>query len=371
MNKIIIILLILSGIFFYPMSFMIGKSMLVSDRFYPSQFGFFIFSFGILGSLLLYKKNKWIGYLCALCSLMFLKTYLFQQAPIESIYKDVLIGAGIFGVYYAARELITNERYLLFFCIPAALNSILIIIQKYDHNLLPFMPIKGVQGFLGNSSVSGCFIALTIPIFLKYYKRLLPLVIVGILLSGSWTAVLIMIVSSLIYFKDEWNKLWVIFIILFCIVFSAQVYFKEKVRLKEDIKQRSAMYLGALDGIKHNPILGWGVGSFEPIMRQVKPEDSHYGWGNFNKEDAIMNHPHNEVLYGWWCLGILFPILFFGLIWSLIKSFKKEKILEFAILTGGFICMMFYFLSLPALFLIIIVLALYHKEEVKNVCNTA
>lgn len=337
--------------------------MLVSDRFYPSQFGFFIFSFGVMGSLLLYKKNKWIGYLCVLCSVMFLKTYLWQQAPIENIYKDVLIGAGIFGIYYAARELITNERYLLFFCIPAVLNSILIIIQKYDHNLLPFMPVRGIQGFLGNPSISGCFIALTIPIFLKYYKKLLPLVIAGVLLSGSWTAVLIMAASALIYLRKQENKLWIISIILFVIAFSTNVFFKERVRFTEDIKQRSAMYLGTLDGIKHNPILGWGVGNFEPIISQVKPADSHYGWGNFNKEDAIMNHPHNEVLYGWWCLGILYSILLFGLIWQIIKEFKKEKILEFAILTGGFICGMFYFLSLPALFLIIITLALYQKGE--------
>jgi O-antigen ligase len=355
MKKLIITLIILSGIFYY--------AMVNQDRFYPAQWAFFIFSAGILGSLLLYEKNKWMGLLAGLCSLMFLKTFLFQHAPQFNLFENMLTGIGIFGIYYAVRQFNLTEDYLKWFLIPAILNIILIIIQTFDHNFLSFMPVNGVQGFLGNPSVSGCFIAMTTLIFVKFFPHGLFLLFFAIVLTKSITAITIFLTGLLCYaWLGKYPHRMILTIL--CVLLAASGLFYQRQRILSDVRHRSAMYLGTLDGIKHNPILGWGIGSFEPIMSKIKPEDSRYGWGQFNYQDAIMNHPHNEILYGWWNMGIMFPVLFFGLLWQVIRKFKRENALSFSILMGGVVCMMGYFLQPPLWFLLMMGLGIYHNQEV-------
>ena len=353
-NKIIVGLIVLSGIFSFQQ--------IEGGKFYPSQFAFFIFSVLFLGSYLICQKNKWLGLLAGWCSVSFLITYLFQRALHLYIFKDTLMGVGIFGIYYIAKELKLTEHYLKFL-IPALLNAILIIIQALDHYGLPFIKVQGITGFLGNASVSACFIALTTPIFCKYFKWGLPLIFLSVILSNSFIAMGTFLIALLAYswFSKYRHR---ITLIILCGIMVTLGCYQYGHKISSDIAQRSAMYLGTLDGIRRNPILGWGIGSFEQVMSQIKPGDSQYGWGQFNYADAIMNHPHNEILLGWWSCGIMFPILFIIGIWGTFKRFTRKKILPFSIIICGLFCMMFYFLNSPHWLIVMLSLGIYDNEEV-------
>lgn len=362
MRKLIIALIVLSGIFVYPTIGMINNQ-IYSQRFTTAQFALFLLSVSLLWAVIIRKFNKWMAYLLILCGIGLFKTMLLQQAPDKSIYESILFGGGIFGIYYAVRLLDLKYDILKYFLIPAFLNIALIIIQAFDHQRFAFLPVAGITGFMGNASVSVCFIALTMPLFIKYCKLAIPLLLLALFLCSSTVAWVIAIVSGVLYLcldKEQaiYNKM-VISILAIMILCGGGLYaFKFH---KPEIKHRLSMYAGTLDGIKHNPILGWGVGSFEPIMAQIKPVDSRYFGGQFNYADAFMNHPHNEVLLGWWSLGILFPILFFGLIIDIIRRFSQENILPFAILAGGLIYSMGSFISPPAWFLLAFVLGIYDQ----------
>ena len=124
------------------------------------------------------------------------------------------------------------------------------------------------------------------------------------------------------------------------------------------------MMVGTLDGIKHNPILGWGVGSFIPIMSKVEPKDSEYLGVQFNTPNAIMNHPHNELLSGWWKIGISFPILISILFINFLKTLNRENIVTFTmVLIGGMISMGWFF-TMPLSFLFISAFAIH--ENITN-----
>ena len=151
-NIILIVLISLNGVFFYKGYF--------DTPFRFSQYAFFIFSVGILGSCLLYKKNKWIGLLGAIAILGFFKTFVFQNNIEEYLFKEFIGGTFIFLLYYAIRELNIKEDIYKWFLIPACLNIGLILMQHFDGIILDFMPVKEVTGFLGNKSLTACFLAL-------------------------------------------------------------------------------------------------------------------------------------------------------------------------------------------------------------------
>lgn len=373
-DKILITLIVLSGVFTYKLLFFknLGIQMLgntVTDRFEGAQHSFFIFSALLIGSYLVYTKNKWLGYLAALCSIGFLKTFLCQHAPMLDLLNGALVGGCIFALYYMFRTFRTNETMLKFFLIPAGLNIILVIVQAFDNNFLSFMPVEGITGFLGNASVTACFLALTTPIFIKHYKKGLPFLILAVLLCKSAVAILIMLSSGLVYLAFTNKRAFKIALVVSLIVLAIGGIYKRD-RIKVEFGHRRAMYLGTIDGCLRNPVLGWGLGSFKKVMRQIPRSETVYFGYSFNYDttaqgkEAYMDNPHNEMLLGWWNFGILFPIVFIGYWVNTIRQFTKEKLLSFSILVGVFICMMGYFLSYPAWFLAVFAMALYDNREV-------
>lgn len=370
MRRIIVGLIILSGVFHYKMNGL--------TRFYPAQFGFFVFSIGLIGSCLLYKKNKWLGLLAGLFSFGFLKTYLFQQAIEVFLFKETIVGIGIFLLYYIVREFNLTENILKWFLIPAGLNIILVLAQKFDGNILNFMPVKNFTGFLGNPSVTSTYIALITPIVLRYYPKFLPLLILTVVVCHSRIPFIVMIVSGLLYLFYEnrkWFKIGVTGVVISAILFIVFLSFNRIYRQSwfNWFPERASMIVGTLDGIMHNPVLGWGIGSFEPIMQQIKEEDSVYCGVAFNERDyyadgyklkKYMNHPHNEYIYGWWNVGILFPVLLLCLLRNISRRFIKEKILSFSILAGGMVLGIGYFFAYPVWFMLVTVLGVYDNREV-------
>ncbi len=363
-KRIIIALIVFSGIFYYKT--------ILPGQFHQSQFSFFIFCGGILGSLVLYEKNKWIGYMAGLASLMFLKSYLTMLGPKYALFETTLIGIFIFGIYFASRHLKLTKEHLKWFLVPAILNITLILVQRFDHTQ-SILTVPGITGFLGSTGKVGCFFALTTPLFLEFIPILFPLLLLAIILCKSSIALAICIVSTLVYLGFKNKKLFRIAILILSIASILLVIdTAERKREIGDFGQRMSFWIGTLDGIKHNPVFGWGIGNFENVWNRIPQAETIY-WKpyacNYNTvkgAEKIMNHPHNEVLLWWWFMGIGFPILFIGLCRDLIRKFTREKILSFSILVAGFICIMGYFLSYPAWILLLISLGIYENREVCN-----
>lgn len=374
MKYLLIALIILSGIFHYRGFF--------QTRFYPAQYGIFMFTVSILGSCLIWRKNKWLGYLAILFTFGFLKTYLGQDNfVLKYFYREVISGAFIFAFYYIIRELDLKENILKWFLIPVGLNILLLFAQKFDGNILSFMPVERATGFLGNPSVTSTYIALSAPIFLRYYPKLLPFLIIAVCLCSSRVPFIAMVVSGLIYlwymnrkiFKLAlWGTVIGIWLFLSYFTITNENYMKNWVFW---FRERGSMIIGTLDGITHNPILGWGVGTFYPIISSISEKDSYYFGAYFNaKKDydknapdpgIVMDHPHNEYIYGWWNVGILFPILIFLLMRDISKKFTRKNILPFSILVGGMVLGMGYFFCYPVWIFLIITLAVYDNQGVK------
>lgn len=350
-------LIILSGAFYYYVP-------LMASGYYFSQRVILIVSCSMLFSFLLYKKNKWFGAIGWLASIVLWKTFLEKHSPTLNIYDDLIFGACILATYYLARTFDLKENILRWFMIPALLNVGAIIIQFFDHYSFPLIPAteyKDTIGLLGNASVSACFIAMTTPIFMRYKRGLLSLLFLAIILAKSSIALLIFLMTYLFYLWHDKRKRFLFNAILVSLLLIVGGYYYKE-RLTVEVKQRLTMYVGTLDGIKHNPILGWGIGSFEPVISRVPPEESRYMGGQFNYKDTIMNHPHNELIYGWWLMGSIYPILFILLMINLIRKFTKEKLLSFSIIIGGFVCMMGYFLSPPDWFLLMMSTGIYENR---------
>ena len=381
-NIILIVLISLNGVFFYKGYF--------DTPFRFSQYAFFIFSVGILGSCLLYKKNKWIGLLSALASFGFFRSYALQHTySIETLFQEFIGGALIFLLYYIVRELNIKEDKLKWILIPAILNIALLWIQKFDMNLLNFIRVTPkVTGFLGNPSLTIAFLCLTTPIFIKYIPKMIPILFLTGLMCESRIPLLALLVSMLVYYKFTNIKAFRVWGFVLCLfigflIFNLVIPLNGKCLLNNNLfgkawfKERLSMQVGALDGISKNPILGWGLGSFIPIVSQIKEEDSYYCGQAFNsrvysgankdKNPAIiMNHPHNEYLYGWWNFGIMWVVLLIFLIRDTIRKFKEECILSFSILIGAFTLALGYFFTYPVWMIVALTLGIYHNMEVSH-----
>lgn len=360
-NIILPILIILNGIFTYR----VGDEI---NRFFTAQLALFLLSLGVLGGILLWEKNKWIGCLAFVYSFGVFKTLLFEGAPKIFIFGTTLVGIALFSMYYLIRHFKFKEEYLKWFLIPIIINILVIYVQKFDYTLLKHLPVKGITGLIGNPGFVSLYLALATPLFLKYCKWGIPFLLGAIIICNGGVGFIACVVSGFVYLYYTNKKVFKISAITMMILSFIYIPFfvSGKWGHKGEAHLRLAMMAGTLDGILENPILGWGVGSYIPVMAQVKPENSEYLGRKFNTPTAILNHPHNEFLFAWWNVGILamvFMVLYIG---SLFRKFTKRKILSFSIIVAGVICMSGYFLRLPTWVFLLTALGIYENEEEDN-----
>lgn len=338
------------------------------ERFFPAQEIFFIFCALLLWGIVLYKFNKYIGFLMALFSFSFLRTSIFCFAPQTEIYKITISVFSVSLIYFFIRYIEAEEDILKFLFIPVFLNIGLIILQAFDHKFIPFIPVEGITGFLGNKSITGYYLAMTLPLFLKKQKGCLLLIAMALFLCQSFFGILASLITILIYVFFEYRKLFK-WILLSILSLSGILCFVFYLGIIENIKFRLCMWLTTLSGIKYNPVLGWGIGSYEMVMSQIKPNESIFFGYSFNTLFKV-NHPHNEILYGWWMMGIAFPFLCICFFVDFIKGFSNKKIIPFLIVVAGCICAMGCFLNPPLWFLFAIALAIYeNKKGAENANN--
>ncbi len=354
-RKLLIWALVISGIFVYA----VPKE---ADSFYTSQFAVFVGMAGLFLSSLIYKKNKYVSMLCVLSSFGIVKTLLFQEAPKVFLFEYSLISFAIFTIYYFIREENIKEDLLKWVMIPAVINCLMIIVQKFDGTALPFFPATEITGFIGNKSTSAGYLALSLPIFLKYNRWLVPAILFSIVLCNSFFAFMSAISVLLIYLFFVNKKVFLVSYLVILISICGFLKIKGIDGYKEEARLRTSIYLGVLDGIKENPILGWGIGSFLPVVSKIPPEESVYFGRAFNTSNYILNNTHNEILSGWWKLGIGFPILIGFLVINLIRKFEEYKITPFLMIVSGCIFSMGWVLNLPILALLILGVGVYENE---------
>jgi len=356
-EKIFTFLIILSGLFFFK----IGEL----ERFFPAQKVFMFFSAFVLWGFVLYQKNKWIGIAIWLTSIGFLNSMLLCRAPHEKVFEFMLGAFSISFIYYCVRYLELKKNILKILMIPVIINIFVVFIQKFDHVSLPGLPVEGVTGLLGNKSFVGYYIAIISPVFWFYRKKFIPLIAATLIICTSFFGQVSFLVTSFIYIlKTEKKRVAAEFLVLVALIvayiFLAPDVLDSFIPL---VKRRLCLFVGTLDGIKHNPLLGWGIGSFEMISNRIPYGDIIFFGQSFTSHNVYVNHPHNSVLYGWWSLGIAFPILLFFFIKDFLSKYTKDKLLPFLILLGGGVCSIGTFLTPPLWIAMAMALGVYENEK--------
>lgn len=346
-NRILIILTILTGIFIYK----VPKEL---DLVGIAQFSFMLLSAGLLLSFTI--KNKWLACLCAL---MFVNifTVLLQNEPIQKfLYSSSIL---IFSSFCVYNFFVTNKlNPIKWLMLPVILNAVFIYIQRFSPSVIPFK--QNITGLLGNAGFSSCFMGLTAPIFLKYFPLGLPFIIGAMVIGNGGTGIVAAVISSLIWLWFN-NRNGAYLLILICLL---SFFLPNNFLYSGELDFRISSWLGTLDSIRYHWVKGWGVGNFITVMSRVQIKESIYFKVPFNSPTAVLNHPANEFLYGWWNFGILFPILSYLYIEDLVKKFTKEKITLFCILIACFIVAMGFMFTPPGLFVVMMVLGLYENKEV-------
>ena len=348
-SMIIAFLIILSGIFFFPMS---SENNLT----HTPQIAWLVFSAGIMFSFVLAKKDRGAALLFALICISFLNTIIFSRAPKMLLFEGMFLSFAAAIAYYAARDLKLNEDALRWFLIPAGLNIILVFIQKFFPQIIPLQS-KEICGFLGNAGLTATFLGMTTPVFIKYFKAGLPFLLAAILLCQGFVGLLAFVVCCLFALRNNKKVFYVLLAAsLTTFVF---IYFK----YSGQVMLRASMMAGTLDGILHHWFLGWGLGSFAPTMARVPMEESVYLGTAFNSRAYIMNHPANEFLFGWWNFGLVFFIASLAYVWNILTRYKNENEMSFSILLSGLAVMLFFFFTPPTLFLMTLALAIYQNKN--------
>src|SRR3990167_3981351 len=324
LKKIFVGIIIISGTFCSGFAYEQFDFKNENSKFYVAQLAFLMLSTGCMGSYLIYKYNKWISILGAVCSFGVFKTFLLGNAPKVNMFESAIIGLCAFIVYYFIRKNNFKKDFLKWFLIPAIANIVVVLIQAFDHYPLFFLRVDGISGLIGNEGMSAVYLAPTLPLFFKYFKwGLIPCLLAITVCNGSVGFIAGVLGLLFILFHTDMKR-FIIYstVAIICLgLFSLTPKFDA---VKGELHLRAAMIVGTLDGIKHNPVLGWGIGSFIPTMAKMPPEETEFLGRRFNSENAIMNRPHNELLSGWWKIGIAFPIIMIGIFLNFVRKFIKE-----------------------------------------------
>src|SRR3990167_11492450 len=263
------------------------------------QIAWLVFSAGIMFSLVLAKKDNGLALLFGIVMISFLDTILFGRAPKAQLFEGMFIAFSAALVYYVTVQFNLTEDKLKYFLIPALLNIIFVFIQRFMPDVIP-LASKEVCGLLGNAGLTATFLGMTTPIFIKYFIFGTPLLLAAILICEGYVGLLAFLVCCLFALRGNKKAFWALLMMSLCTFTWVCFNHQGQVIL------RLSMMAGTLDGIFYHWFRGWGLGSFASVMSRVPMEESVYLGAAFNTKNAIMNHPANEFLFGWWSFGLVF-----------------------------------------------------------------
>jgi hypothetical protein len=342
----IVLLILLTGIVFFPIASETNLTRV-------PQLAWFIFSGGTMMSFLLHKRNKLAAILLFIVMAQFLRAILVVNVPKVFLYEALMFSLATALVYHAARTSVISEKILKWFLFPALINIIFIFIQKFIPQVLP---LKGfdVCGMLGNAGFSAMFLGLTTPLFIRYFKIGIPFLLAAILFCEGFVGTLIFISCFIPFMKDRRLRT----VLCFTMIAVGFIIF---FRYNDQFMIRISMLVGSLDGIMHHPFLGWGMGTFVPVISKIPEAESVYFGVPFNS-NYIMNHPTSEFLFGWWNFGLPFFIGMIIYTFDVLRKILRGSGVLPSILLGGIISMTFSSFTPPSIFLVALTLGMYEKS---------
>ena len=149
--------------------------------------------------------------------------------------------------------------------------------------------------------------------------------------EGGKAGQLVFIISIILFFifHFKYKRTLMFFSILSIFIFSVVIYHSSpivKKRFTHEIKSirsaepsfRNNLFIYSVDLIQENPIIGYGVGSFTDVFKEVNKS---------TKRTVDYSHktPHNNYLYIWFELGIIGLIVFIFIFYFQIKELLQKK----------------------------------------------
>lgn len=178
MKKLLILLIIFTGIFFFPMES--SKNIV-----HIPQKGFMLFSAGILLSCLIWKYDAIISIMAAIVSGGFIITLLRESVPTLAVYDFFLYSICVLTIFYAVRNFEIDEKVLRWILVPAIINIIIVFIQRFAPGIIPLKSSTiETAGMLGSGGLTASFLGLTTPIFIRWFPIGLPFLIFATILDN-------------------------------------------------------------------------------------------------------------------------------------------------------------------------------------------
>lgn len=308
-----------------------------------------ILSFGI-SFLCLYQgkmrseRDKW---LLGLIGAVFLSILLKPRLPIVVndinangfwAWEFVVYMVGYLLLYLTVSSLhLTKQKFqaiLKVMCYTSAGMACYIVLQKlgitqFYHlkegtTYVNFVPSASLVGNLGQPTIAGAFMALSVPLFLYLRKYFCLLIVVGaVFLTQSQMAMGAMVLSGL--FSLLLNKKWLA-VALIIVAIVAGVAIKgvdtnmsgRKGEWKKVVHQwKGPIKVGDQD--RYFSITGFGPGSFEYLYH--------------TRADSIFHNAHNEYLEILYELGVVGMVAFLGFCVHMVKKVRKvldlQKYIDF------------------------------------------
>lgn len=328
----------------------------------------------ICGSIIIFwiwKYNKYLALLIAWC---FARNFLpdYNDRGILSIFNVFMAGVLYLGV---ANLKIDKIKLLQAICVISFVHIIVGFLQKFNlflfWNYADMFSYGRTWGLFGNGNYSGCFIAITLPIYLEmartnkvYYWGLLGIPVLFII--DSQTPIVAGIAGLLIYFyfkhRDAKFMRQANIGILACTVLMMFWLILHPIYLTSDIERwetwrriiRFMLFPGTHDWQSHF-VQGYGMGSAYLLLPKL----------GYTSTNTLWYQAHNEILQIWLECGIVGVILSCLLVWDIFKRTTSRLAVYYACLVAVLIESLGFFIfhTAPMGHMAVIYLALIDKEK--------
>lgn len=335
----------------------IALGLITTDFFYdPTRFAYYgfcitIFLFTIISSFLCLKSNKStllktpILFFGLWCFYILIQYRTNSAIPLVAIYFFAL-----FFLLISTTALFSLPGFkfnILFYGITilSTTESLYCILQSFgfckSHSLL--FPVTGSYN---NPNVTAIFLALTVPVFLYFFRKkhkwliriCFLILLTTILLLKCRAAFIGTIISVVVFYGIEYNLIsWIknnknkttakaLFILSLLIIIPLSSYLYNSKKDSADGRK----FIWKVSGVMalEKPLTGYGYGYFEKEYNLYQADYIKNGKTTpeelKNAGPVIM--PHNELLHNLvegGCIGLLFAGLFFGSLLFAVKQRKK------------------------------------------------
>lgn len=281
--------------------------------------------------------------------------YQSAEASLISRFSFMTIFVYVIG-YQIMANIIKKEQVINILnaiCIVAIMQCTLIILQTL--NIWIFFNPKGGEatgfnvacGFLGNTNISGSFLALTIPAFLRKKWCWFLLLICTCLVINRCLGSIIASVAGLIFYSFQLKSKIKYYIAMAIVVLGMTYYTKyDPIKFKQynSLGIRLFHWRQTIERLvlkDHKKLLlGWGIGQYKVFYPMLQRTSDMYKNTYPYKPEAIHKQAHNEyiqVMTENGLIGIMIILIY--LISLFIRYLKRKSYLTTIVYTGIIISM--------------------------------